>query len=134
MSEKVKKSMKELLGVEASVVELLKCDQLPASTGIHIARMARSVAAECQTFRERQRAAIEKHGGPPGKMGEITVKPDNQPKFREEVDALLDTEVEVEFPKKVTLPGNIKIAPKVLFDLIDDFIIVPEPKETPQKK
>jgi hypothetical protein len=124
----MKTTLGTIYSAKASLDALLSFaeDKLAARVSYKIAKLAKKLYGEFDIIEKQRVDLIKKYGTEDEATKNFSVDPnsDAMKDFAEEFNALLIEEVELD-TKPVEIPEDAKIAPRILFDMID-FLTVKE--------
>jgi len=113
----MKLSLARVLEIEAALKEFNELS-LPAAISYKFARLARQIREITTPFYEERTKMFKQWGEEKGEM--MVIKPEHQEQYQKEINALLDTEVEIDFKTiDISQLGNLNIKPNLLLALSD---------------
>lgn len=115
----MKITLAQIVNSEKALTQLLET-KLPIKTSYWLSKFVTKIQPDLVIFKEKQNALFKELGEPVKDNPDmLTIKPENMPKFQEEIAKLLEVEVEVEKMDKIKMEdlGDVSIEPKYLTSL-----------------
>lgn len=123
--------LSELNKIKVSLSKLITAEGIPARAAYRATKFSKKIVAEIEAMEESRIALVKKYGAE-GEGGRYEVKPENDEKFKAELDELFAEEVEL--PEVKIAVGDLEKVNLTMLDYANlEFMIVEvDPTEQPK--
>lgn len=103
----MKETLERIVMADRALAKIGQCTKLPAMALYRLAVLKTKTEKHATAFETARQASVKKYGIP-NDNGGLTVPLEKMDEFTAEMQAVIATEVDIDFEKPVQIPGNVE--------------------------